>query len=94
MSYAEVMEFQKEYPTMNLDLLKNNPKDYDLAILVAYEMETENGFIVKKQYKTTKKGTKFTYKGCKNKEEAKEYSLKLHELLKSYNNKYKTNYCW
>lgn len=94
MADIEVIEFKKEYPSMNLDEMKNNPKDYDMAILVAYTLETERGFIVKKQFKTTKKGTKFTYKACKNEEEAKEYSLKLKELLDQYNKKYETNYCW
>ena len=91
---VSVVEFQKEYPTMNLELLKNNEKDYDISVLVAHEIETKNGYIVKKQYKTTKKGTKFTYKACTGEEEAKEYNLKLHELLKQYNKKYNTNYCW
>lgn len=94
MSYAVVMEFQKEFEMINLDMMKNDVEKYDLAILVAYTLETERGFIVKKQGKTTKKGTKFTYKACKDEAEAKEYSLKLHELLKQYNEKYKTNYCW
>ncbi len=94
MSDFEVIEFQKEYPTLNLNALKNNPKDYDMGILVAYSMETKRGFVIKKQFKTTKKGTKFTYKACNGEEEAKEYSLKCHELLKQYNEKYKTNYCW
>lgn len=91
MSYAVVMGFQKEFEMINLDMMKNDVEKYDLAILVAYTLETERGFIVKKQGKTTKKGTKFTYKACKDEAEAKEYSLKLHELLKQHNEKYKTN---
>lgn len=93
MDNIKVIEFGKEFPSVNLDLMKNNPKDYDMAILVAYTLEVERGFIVKKQNKTTKKGTKFTYKLCEDEEEAKEYNLKLHELLKQYNEKYNTNYC-
>lgn len=94
MADMEVIEFSKEFPSMNLDSMKNSPKDYDMAILVAYTLETERGFIVKKQYKTTKKGTKFNYKVCKDEEEAKEYSLKLKKLLDQYNKKYETNYHW
>lgn len=94
MSYAVVMEFQNEFETINLDMMKNDTKNYDMAILVAYTLETKRGFIVKKQGKTTRKGTKFTYKACKDEEEAKEYSLKCHKLLQQYNEKYNTNYCW
>lgn len=94
MSYATVVEFQKEFKTMNLDMLKTDIEKYDMAILVAYTLETKDGFIVKKQGKTTRTGTKFTYKACSGEEEAKAYSLKLHELLEQYNEKYNTNYCW
>lgn len=94
MGYATVMEFQKEFEMINLDMMKNDIEKYDMAILGAYALETKKGFIVKRQGKTTKKGTKFTYKACKDEKEAKEYSLKLHELLKLYNEKYNTNYCW
>lgn len=94
MADMEVIGFSKEFPNMNLDSMKNSPKDYDMAILVAYTLETERGFIVEKQYETTKKGTKFNYKVCKDEEEAKEYSIKLKELLDQYNKKYETNYHW
>lgn len=94
MSYAVVLEFQKEFPTINLDLMKNDIKKYDMAILAAYTVELERGFIVKKQGKTTKKGTKFTFKPCEDKSELENYAFKLYELLKEYNKKYNTNYCW
>ena len=88
MSDAVVIELRKEYPIINLDLMKNNEQMYDMAILVAYMAELERGFIVKKQFKTTKKGTKFAYKVCEDGEEAKEYSLKVQELLRKYKEKY------
>lgn len=91
MSDAVVIELRKEYPIINLDLMKNNEQMYDMAILVAYMAELERGLIVKKQFKTTKKGTKFAYKACKDEEEAKEYSLKVHELLRQYKKKYALN---
>lgn len=91
MSDAVVIELRKEYPIINLDLMKNNEQMYDMAILVAYMAELERGLIAKKQFKTTKKGTKFTYKVCKDEEEAKEYSLKVHELLRQYKEKYALN---
>ena len=88
MSDVVVIGFKREYPTINLELMKNNEQMYDMAILVVYTAELERGFIVKKQFKTTKKGTKFTYKACKDEEEAKEYSVKVKELLRQYNEKY------
>lgn len=88
MSDVTVIGFQREYPCINLDLMKIDEKAYDIAILIAHTLEVEKGFIVKKQYKTTKKGTKFTYKACKDEEEAKEYVLKVHELLNQYKGKY------
>ena len=88
MSDVAVIGFRAEYPSINLDLMKNNEQMYDRAILAAYTAELERGFIVKKQFKTTKKGTRFAYKVCKDEEEAKEYSLKVQELLKKYNEKY------
>lgn len=91
MSDAVVIELRKEYPIINLELMKNNEQMYDMAILVAYMAELERGVIVKKQFKTTKKGTKFAYKVCKDEEEAKEYSLKVHELLRQYKEKYALN---
>lgn len=90
----QVIEFQKEYPSINLDLMKNSPKDYDMAIIAAYTAETDKGYIVKKVGKTYKKGTKITYKPCENEDEAKKYREKLNELLNNYNEKYGTNYTW
>ena len=90
----QVIEFQKEYPSINLDLMKNNPKNYDMAIIAAYTVEVEKGYIVKKVGKTYKKGTKFTYKPCESEKEAKKYREKLEELLNDYNKKYGTNYAW
>lgn len=94
MSNVQVIEFQKEYPIINLELEKNSKKEYDMAIMVAYTMELEKGFIVKRQNKTTRKGTKFTYKPCETEEEFKDYKVKLNEMLGAYNKKYGTDYTW
>lgn len=88
MNDVVVIGFQREYLGVNLELMKNNEQMYDMAILAVYTAELKRWFIVKKQFKTTKKGTKFTYKACKNEKEAKEYSLKIHELLRLYKEKY------
>lgn len=90
----KVIEFQREFPTINIDLMKNNPKDYDMSMLVAYTLETERGFMVKKVGKTYKKGTKITYKPFESKEEVINYRTKLDELLEEYNTKYDTNHHW
>lgn len=73
MGYATVMEFQKEFPTVNLDMMKNNEKEYDYAMLILFTLEAERGFKAKRVGKTTKKGTKVTYTAFKNKEDVKEF---------------------
>ncbi len=90
----KVIEFQREFPTINIYLMKNNPKDYDMSMLAAYTLETERGFMVKKVGKTYKKGTKITYKHFESKEEVINYRTKLDELLEEYNTKYDTNHHW
>ena len=90
----KVVEFQKQFALIDLELMEKDIEKYDITILVAYMLEIKNGFIVKKQGKTTKKGTKFTYKTCESEDEARMYKLKLHEMLNQYNDKYSTNYCY
>lgn len=90
MSDVKVIGFQREYPSINLELMKSDERAYDMAILAVYILELKRGFIVKKQYKTNKKGTKFKYKICEDEEEAKEYGLKVSGLLNQYKEKYKT----
>lgn len=51
MSDAVVIGFQREYPSINLDLMKSNEQMYDMAILVVYTSELERGFIVRKQFR-------------------------------------------
>ena len=87
-----VIEFQQEFALLNLDMMKNDIKMYDMAIITAYTLELDKGFIVKRQGKTTKKGTKFTYKVCESEEEANKYKTKLDRMLNEYNEKYNTNY--
>lgn len=82
MSEAKIIEFQKIYPTINLKLMKDKPEDYDKAILAAHIAEVENGFIVKKQNKTTAKGTKFTYEACNSIDRLEKYKAILIQLIK------------
>lgn len=88
MSDIKFIGFQRLCPNINLDLKNNNEKDYDMYILAAHLAELKNGFVVSKQYKTNKNGTKFTYKCCESKEEADEYKTKIDELLKNCLEKY------
>ena len=39
MSDAVVIGFQREYPSINLALIKSNEQIYDMAILIAYTSE-------------------------------------------------------
>lgn len=88
MADVMVLEFQNEYPVINLDLMKNNSVLYDLAIIVAHSAELKRGFITKRQNKTTKKGTKFTYKPCMTEEEFKAFSDKMHNLMNEFKAKH------
>lgn len=69
---VQVIEFQKEFPTVNLKLLQQEERKYEYSILILYTLETENGFMVKKVGKTTNKGTKVNYTPFKNDENIKE----------------------
>ncbi|MEG1256881.1 hypothetical protein [Clostridium sp.] len=92
--YIQVIEFQQSFPTMNLDRMENNPKDYDMQMIVVYTLETENGYKVKKVGKTYKKGTKVTYEPFKSQEDVKEYKDILTTMLDKFNSKYNTNHFW
>lgn len=85
-----VVEFQKHYKTINLDMMNNNPKEYDKAIIIVHTLETENGYVVKKIGKTYKNGTQITYKPIESRNEAEKYSSKVRSLIEGYNIKYRT----
>lgn len=78
----EVVEFQKEYSMLNNRFLKVDKDLFDLGVLVAYTSELNRGFIVKKQLKTTSKGTKFNYKKIDSQEETDTYYSKVREMSK------------
>lgn len=90
MNNVSVMEFQIEYPVLNLELSKNE-KEFERGIIAIYVAELERGFIVKRINKTTKKGTKVTYKSCKSDEEADKYIKKINSLIDEFEKKYNTN---
>ena len=90
MEGISVVEFQKEFPVLNLELSKNE-KDFERGIIAIHVEELEKGFIVKKINKTTKNGTKVTYKACKDKEEANNYAFKVNKLIDSFEEKYNTH---
>lgn len=70
---VSVIEFLKTYPNINTEL---SEAKFKLAIIAIYESELSRGFIVKKIYKTYKKGTNVTYKACESEEEMREYKEK------------------
>jgi len=90
MEGIQVMGFQKEYPTVNLKMQKEDEKGYEYSILILYTLETERGFKVKKIGKTTRKGTKVTYEVIKSKDEALDYKKLLEQKVKEFNNKWDT----
>lgn len=70
---------------------KETPRFYEYTILNLYAFETENGFKVKKIGKTTRKGTKVTYKAFKSKEDAEEYRKLLMNKVKEFNKRCKVD---
>ena len=84
-----IKEVAKTYQELNLDLMKNSRKFYDLAIIKLYILELESGFIVKRINKTYRKGTKVIFKRCESQEEASKYSEKVNEMVREYKEKYK-----
>lgn len=78
----EVIEFQKEYYMLDNKFKKANEELFKLGIIVAYESELSKGFIVKKQLKTTNKGTKFNYKKIETEEELNNYFAKVKSMIK------------
>lgn len=92
MDGISVVEFQKEFTEINLRLMKEDIKLYDLVIIGLYTVETKRGFKVKKIGKTGRAGTKVTFEPIKNKEDFEEYLNKLKGMLDEYNKKYGTNH--
>lgn len=86
----EVVEYQMEYPTLNLEAKKNNEKLFDYGFLYCYAKECKRGFKVKKVNKTNSKGTKFTYTGIKDKSDFEEYKKVLTDMVNTFNKKYGT----
>lgn len=78
----EVVEFQKEYSMLDNKFKKADEDLFNLGVIVAYESELNRGFIVKKQLKTTSKGTKFNYKKAKTEEELNDYIAKVKAMIK------------
>lgn len=77
MSKIKMYNFKKEYKTLTTNFEKQDKELFDIGILVAYESELKNGFIVKRQFKTNDKGTIFEYTECKTQEEADNYYDKV-----------------
>lgn len=88
----KIMEFTKEYQAVNLKLLNDNEKIYDLAILCLYCFETERGFRVKKIYKTNRAGTKVRYRAIEDPKEAQEYVKMVKNKIKEFNQKWNGDY--
>lgn len=87
----QCIEFQKEFPTINLKMQKENEREYEYSMLVLYTLETEHGFMVKRIGKTTSKGTKVNYIPFKSKEDVRKYSELLESKVKAFNEKYGTD---
>ncbi|KZL94344.1 hypothetical protein [Clostridium magnum] len=84
----EVVQYQIEYPTLNLKEQKENEKAFDYGMLYCYTKECEKGFKVKKVGKITRKGTKFTYEVIKDKVDFEQYKVLLNKMIDDFNAKH------
>lgn len=89
---VKVLEFQKEYKTINLDLQKNNEEMYELALIWVYMSELKSGYMVSKRRKTYKRGTKFNFKPIESEEELQSYFKTIMDSINVFNDKFETNY--
>lgn len=76
-------KFQKDYPDLNNKLLKSSKELFDLGVVVACSSELEKGFIVKRQLKTTSKGTKFNFEPATSEQELGDYVKDIKEKLQN-----------
>lgn len=83
-----VIEYQMEYPTLNLKHKQDNPMMFDYGMLYCYTKECERGFKVKRINKTTGKGTKFTYIAIKDDEDFEAYKTFVDKMIDEFNSKY------
>lgn len=90
MSDVQCIEFQKEYPVVNLKMKNDDEKKYEFSLLVLYTLETERGFMVKKIGKITRKGTKVNFIPFKSDEDVKNYRDFLLEKSKAFTEKWGT----
>lgn len=83
-----VMEFQIEYPNLNLKLKKKEENKFEYALIYLAIKECSKGFKIKRINKTTKEGTKIAYKTIADKEELEEYTKELENKAREFNKKH------
>ena len=81
----KLLGFQKEYKMLTTKFKKEHPELFNLGIVVAHTSEVKEGFIVKKQLRTTSNGTKFSYEALKSREELAQYTEKVIGIIKTLN---------
>lgn len=89
----EVLEYQIQYPTLNLNLKKEDKMMFDFGIIYAHSNQCDKGFKVKKIFKTSKKGTKFTYESIKSNEDFEEYKSLINDMINKFNAEYEVSIC-
>ncbi len=82
MDGVQVIEFQMEYPKLDLKLFKTEPKKYKLGLNYLIFQELPKGYRPTRIYKATKKGTKVKYKLIKTIEEVREYQESINAMFK------------
>lgn len=79
--------FKINYTRLNVKLMENDKKGYDICIIQVYVAELNDGYIVDKIYKTSTKGTKVSYKSF-DKNTIKDYICNLNSLIDKFNAEY------
>ena len=91
MDGAKVVGFSKDYPVLNLNLLKNDSAKYYKLVFYAILGEGQKGFYYTKINKATRKGTSINYKAIQSKEHAKAFEKVIYQMADDLNKKYNSD---
>ena len=86
-----VAGYTVNYPSINLDLMKNNKLEYDKMIITVYAVKLYERMYVKKQYKTNKKGTQFKLDAIQTNKQLKNAIKTINDMVDTVNKEHDVN---
>lgn len=85
----EIIGYTIDFPYIDLELKKSDPRSYELALIVCHvEEATKKGMKVKRICKTTKKGTSISYIPIENEKDSMEYADKVEKMIADFRAKF------